>query len=135
MILPSPVLLLLTLCLVPVLVASVTLATRRWGPRIGGWLTAMPIIAGPTLCFYAVEQGTAFSARAAQATLVGLVAVVAHSVTYSWICRRWSWPASLLIAWLAFGAVTALFYFIQPSLGLSLVLALAGGIVAKRTLP
>ena len=63
----------LKLCLVPVLVGAVTLATRRWGPRIGGWLTALPVIAGPTLCFYAIEQGSEFARRAAGATLVGLV--------------------------------------------------------------
>jgi len=116
-------------------VGSVTMATRRWGPRIGGWLTALPIIAGPTLCFYALEQGYSFAARAAQATLVGLVAVAAHSVTYAWGCRRWSWLASLFIAWLAFGAVTLLFYFVQPNLLFSLLLALASFIAAKRALP
>src|SRR3989442_12664884 len=103
-------LLLLKLCLVPILVASVTLAARRWGPRLGGWLTALPIIAGPTLCFYAIEQGNDFAARAAHATLIGLVAVVAHSVTYAHSCRRFSWPVSLIVAWIAFGIMTALFY-------------------------
>ena len=51
----------LKLSLVPLLIAGVTLGTRRWGPRIGGWLTALPVIAGPTLCFYAIEQGTDFA--------------------------------------------------------------------------
>lgn len=126
---------LLKLLLVPALVASVTLATRRWGPQFGGWLTALPIIAGPTLCFYAMEQGSGFAARAAQGTLVGLVAVAAHSVAYAHSCRRWSWLPSLFIAWLAFALVTALFYFVQPGLVMSLVLALASFIIAKRILP
>jgi hypothetical protein len=129
------VLFLLKLCLVPALVASVTMAARRWGPQIGGWLTALPIIAGPTLCFYALEQGYPFAARAAQGTLVGLVAVAAHSVTYAWSCRRWSWLASLFIAWLVFGAVTVFFYFAQPSVLFALLLALASFVVAKRVLP
>src|SRR5262245_48516042 len=95
-------LLFLKLALVPALVASVTLAARKWGPRIGGWLTALPIIAGPTLCFYAIEQGTDFAARAAQGTLIGLVAVVAHSVTYTWTSRRFGVLISLLSGWIAF---------------------------------
>ena len=128
-------LLLLKLCLVPALVGSVTLATRRWGPRIGGWLTALPIIAGPTLCFYAIEQGNEFAAGAAQATLAGLVGVAAHSVIYARSCRRWSWRASLFIAWFAFAAVTALFYLAQPDLVWSLILALVSFVVAKRILP
>jgi hypothetical protein len=98
-------------------------------------LTALPIIAGPTLCFYAIEQGTAFAARAAQATLIGMVAVVAHSLTYVHSCRRYSWLPSLFIAWGAFAVVTAFFYVVQPNLFLSLVLAVASAVVAKRILP
>jgi len=128
-------LLLLKLCLVPILVASVTLAARRWGPRIGGWLTALPIIAGPTLCFYAIEQGGEFAARATQATLVALVAVAAHAVTYARVCRRWAWPASLIASWIAFAVVTALLYAGQFNLLISLVLALASFAIAQRMLP
>ncbi len=128
-------LLILKLCLVPSLVAAVTLATRRWGPRIGGWLTALPVIAGPTLCFYAIEQGNDFAGRAAQTTLIGLIAVVAHSVTYSHTCRRWAWLPCLLISWLAFLALTIVFYLEQPNLVLGLFLALLSFVIARRLLP
>jgi hypothetical protein len=125
----------LKLCLVPLLVVGVTLGTRRWGPRIGGWLTALPVIAGPTLCFYAIEQGNEFARRAAEATLVGLVAVAAHSVTYAHICRRRSWLPSLFLSWLAFGVVTLLFYTVQVNLLTSLLMALASFVIAQRMLP
>jgi len=125
----------LKLCLVPVLVGAVTLATRRWGPRIGGWLTALPVIAGPTLCFYAIEQGNEFARRAAGATLVGLVAVAAHSVTYAHVCRRWPWFPSLFISWFAFGVVTLVFYTVQVNLLISLLMALASFVIAQRILP
>ena len=65
-------LLVLKLLVPPSLVAGVTLATRRWGYRVGGLLTAFPVVAGPVLCFYAVER-YAFAARAAQATVVGSI--------------------------------------------------------------
>ena len=125
----------LKLCLVPLLVTGVTLGTRRWGPRIGGWLTALPVIAGPTLCFYAIEQGNEFATRAAQATLVGLVAVAAHSVTYAHICRRWSWFPSLFISWFVFGVVTLLLYTVHVNLLISLLMALASFLIAQRILP
>ena len=76
--------LLLKLVLVPGLIALVTLAGRRFGPRLGGWLNALPLVAGPVLFFLALEQGDAFVARAAQATLAGLAAVAAFSVIYAW---------------------------------------------------
>jgi len=125
----------LKIVLAPTLVASVTVAAGRWGPRIGGWLTALPVVAGPTLCFYAIEQGHGFAAQAAQATLVGLAAVAAHSVAYARSCRRVSWPVSVTLGWLAFAGATLVLYQVQPNLILSLVLALASIAIAERALP
>jgi hypothetical protein len=100
------VLLALKLVLVPALVAGVTLGARRWGPRIGGWLTALPLVAGPTLFFLALEQGDAFAARAALSTLIGLIGVAAFGVVYGWSSLRWGWLASVLAGWVAFVVTT-----------------------------
>jgi hypothetical protein len=86
------VLLFLKLVLVPGLVAGVTLGARRWGLRIGGWLTAMPLVAVPTLFFLAMEQGHEFAARAALSTLVGLIGVSAFGVVYGWTALRAAGP-------------------------------------------
>jgi len=88
----------------------VTLGGRRWGPRIGGWLNALPLVAGPTLFFLSIEQGTAFGARAALTTLAGLVGVAAFSLVYGWAAQRVRWWAALLAAWAAFGIVTLLLH-------------------------
>jgi hypothetical protein len=96
------VLLLLKLFLAPVLIAIVTLGARRWGPRVGGWLTGLPTVAGPTLVFYAFEQGTAFAARASHATLVGLVAIPWFCVAYAYVGRRAGWAVSLIAGWTTF---------------------------------
>jgi hypothetical protein len=92
----------LKLLLVPVLIALVTIGTRRWGPRVGGWLSGLPTVAGPTLCFYAWEQGNRFAARASHATLVGLVAVPFFCLAYVYSARRANWAVSLLAGWGAF---------------------------------
>src|SRR5262245_25119096 len=96
------VLLLLKVFLAPVLIAIVTLGARRWGPRVGGWLTGLPTVAGPTLCFYAFEQGPAFAARASYGTLAGLVAIPGFCVAYAYSGKRAGWPVSLLAGWSAF---------------------------------
>jgi hypothetical protein len=127
--------LLLKLILVPGLIAVVTLATRRWGPRVGGLLMSMPVVAGPTLAFYAVEQGNTFAAEATKATLIGLVAVGAFCVSYARSAARWNWPLSLASGWLTFGAVTALLYRSQFSLFVSLVLAVVALLSARRLIP
>ena len=95
-------LLALKIVVVPALIVSVTLAGRRWGPRVGGVLASFPLVAGPVLLFFAVEQGDRFAADAARATLVSLVAVVTFSVVYAWVCLRASWWASLLASWVGF---------------------------------
>jgi hypothetical protein len=100
------VLLALKLVLVPGLVAGVTLGARRWGTRIGGWLTALPLVAGPTLFFLAMEQGHVFAARAALSTLVGLIGVAAFGVVYGWTAVRWGWGVSLVASWAAFVVTT-----------------------------
>ena len=126
--------LLLKLLLVPGLVAIVTLAVRRWGPTVGGWLAGLPIVAGPVLVFYALEQGAAFAAAAAHATLAGLVATVAFAVAYAHLSTRLPWYACMALGWFVFAAVVVSLYALQPGLVLSLVLLIAATVLGRRLL-
>lgn len=128
-------LLLLKLIVAPGLVAAVTLAVRRWGPAVGGWLSGLPTVAGPVLVFFAVEQGTAFAARASHATLTGLIGTVAFTTVYAILSVRRRWAACLLIGWFAFAATAALLYSLAPALVVSLAALWAASIVAPRVLP
>lgn len=130
-----PLLLLLKLLLVPGLVALVTLAVRRWGPAVGGWLAGLPIVAGPVLVFYAVEQGEAFAARAAHATLSGLMATGAFAVAYGYCSRRFRWYFCVAVGWAVFGVAVLAFSFLQPGLLTSLVGLVAVAFGGGRTLP
>src|SRR5262249_9567316 len=96
----------LKLTLVPIFVAGVTLGSRRWGPRIGGWPNAVPMVAGPALLFLAVEQGTAFAAHAALNTLAGLIGVAAFCLAYGWTAPRVPWWGALTTGWAAFAVIT-----------------------------
>jgi hypothetical protein len=129
------VLLALKLLLVPGLVVAVTLGARRWGPRVGGWLTALPLVAGPTLLFLAIEQGEAFAARAALSTLVGLVGVAAFGVAYGWAALRWGWPRSLLAGWIAFVVVTVLAQTVAWTPTAGLLATLSAFALGTRVLP
>lgn len=128
-------LLVLKLVLVPGLVAGVTLGARRWGPQIGGWLTALPVVAGPTLFFLAMEQGDAFAARAALSALVGLIGVSAFGVAYGWTALRFGWPLSVLAGWAAFVAVTVLAQAVAWTPATALVTTLAAFALTVRALP
>ena len=119
----------------PALVAGVTLGARRWGPRVGGWLTALPLVAGPTLFFLAMEQGDAFAGAAALSTLVGLIAVAAFGVAYGWVAVRHRWPLSLALGWAAFVGATVLLQTVRWTPPFALGATLAAFFVATRVLP
>jgi hypothetical protein len=133
------VLLLTKLILVPALIGAVTLAARRWGLVAGGLVMSLPVVAGPTLAFYAVEQGNAFAARAAAATLLGLVAVGAFCVVHARVAPKLNWLGTLLAAWLAFGMVTLmvtlLTYRLRVSLIAMFVAAVAALVLSRMLIP
>lgn len=127
--------LLLKLVLVPGLIALVTMAGRRFGPRVGGWLNALPLVAGPVLFFLALEQGDAFVARAALSTLAGLAAVAAFAVIYSWVAMARRWWVCVLVGWTAFAALTVALQAVPWTAVSGLALALGAFGVAPFLLP
>src|SRR5436190_2252861 len=98
-----------------------TLAGRRWGPAVAGWLSGLPIVAGPILFFISIEQGPEFGAAAAKGTLSGLVAVLAFIVGYAWSATRRSWLVSALMGWFAYAGAVGLIYVLEPPLVVSAV--------------
>lgn len=97
--------LVLELVVAPALVGAATLAARRWGQRIAGLVSAFPAIVGPVLLVAALEHGAAFAARAANGTLLGLVALAGFALTYGRVAARNGWRSTLLAAWVAAGVV------------------------------
>ena len=83
--------LLLKLVLAPLLVVGSSLAGRRWGPGLTGLLVAMPVVAGPILLITYLEHGSAFVARAASASLLGLVSLAAFAVVFARVSRARGW--------------------------------------------
>jgi len=58
-------LLALKLLLVPALLAAISMAGKRWGPGVAGWLAGFPSLTGPILLFLALERGPEFTTQAA----------------------------------------------------------------------
>ena len=53
------------LTLAPAFVVGASLASRRFGPRMGGLIAGLPVVAGPILLVYALAHGRAFASGAA----------------------------------------------------------------------
>lgn len=128
-------LLLLKVLVVPTLVLTVTLGARRWGPRIGGFLTSFPIVAGPTLFFFAVEQGPGFVREAARATLMALVAVSVSGLVYAWTSLGLPWWISLVASWTSFAVTTLTLNNYRWPLPLALVTAVGSFFLVRTLLP
>jgi uncharacterized membrane protein (GlpM family) len=67
----------------PVLIGAASLAGRRFGHHIGGWLVALPMTSGPVAFFLAVDQGESFAAGAATGMLAATLSQVAFALAYS----------------------------------------------------
>ena len=96
--------LLLKLTIVPLFIALVTLAGKKWGAQLAGLLGGLPIVAGPIVIFLALEQGRAFGVVASTSAIVSVVALLAFGLAYSWLSLSKSWPVTYalsLLVWLA----------------------------------
>jgi hypothetical protein len=124
--------LLLKVALAPGLVVLVTLASRRWGDTIGGIIIAVPIVAGPILLILGVDHGAAFVHRAAQAALLGIVAVGAFCIVCGRALRL-GWGVAVGLGWVGYGLITAALAGVQPTMWIGLPAALAA-ITAARWL-
>jgi hypothetical protein len=99
-------LLVLKLILTPLLIGLISLAERRWGTRVGGWLVGLPLTSAPVSLFIVLELGTTFASHMAVGVLLGLISQAAFCLTYAWLAFRLNWVGSWLIGWGMFGVST-----------------------------
>jgi hypothetical protein len=125
----------LKLLLVPSFLLLVTLAGKRWGPSVAGWLAGLPVVAGPILFVLAVEHRELFAAHAATAALSAVFASVAFSLTYAHAAQRCSWLASLAFGLLAWAAAAVCLSARPLSQVLALVVALLTLAIAPGCFP
>jgi hypothetical protein len=118
----------------PVLIGSASLAGRRFGHHVGGWLVALPMTSGPVAFFLAVDQGASFAASAAVGMLAATLSQVAFALSYGWASSRGATRA-FLSGSVAFVAATIGLAFLHWPAPETFVLVLAGlvvGYVATR---
>jgi hypothetical protein len=115
----------LKLSLAPALVAAATRVARKLGHRAGGLVGGLPVVAGPILLIYAVEQGEGFAAKAAAGAVLGIISLVGFCVAYALTAERAGTAIALAAGWLAFGVGTVALIPVTPPLAISTLLTLA----------
>jgi len=107
--------LILKLILAPLIIGFTSLAGRRWGSAVSGWIIGMPITSGPIIFILALSHNATFAANAALGVLSGGLSLVTYSLTYSWLATRFRWPIVVAGSLLVFTTITVLLQnFIFP---------------------
>jgi hypothetical protein len=128
-------LLLLKLVLTPALIALASLAGRKWGHAVSGWIVALPLTTGPIVFFLVLSHGAAFAADAAAGILAGGFSLAAFVIVYGRLASRSSWIPTLTAASAAFLVTTAVLRSIQLPIIPLWIAVLAAFYLAFRTLP
>ncbi|MCU1761922.1 hypothetical protein NTD84_19650 [Pseudomonas sp. 14P_8.1_Bac3] len=127
--------LLLKLLVIPGFLLLISLAGKRWGPSVAGWLSGLPVVVGPILFFLAIEQGEVFAAQSATAALSAMFAMIAFCVTYAQVAQRAGWPWALAVAMLVWTTVAVVLSVIPPSLTFSVITAATALLAAPYLFP
>ncbi len=101
---------------VPLLLWTVSLLGKRWGTFAASVFAGLPIVSGPVSLVITLEQGPSFAKVMAYNILPGILACVWENVVYAWLCRRFSWLASILLTLVLYFAFAALLCLIPYSL-------------------
>ena len=98
----------LKLLLAPVIIGGASLAGRRWGPAVSGWLIGLPLTSGPVVFFVAISHSQSFAASTVLGTISGGISLVAFCLVYAWLALRFHWPMAIFGSIVCFGFVTLL---------------------------
>jgi len=103
----------LKLILTPILVGTASLAGRRWGPAISGWLVGLPLTSGPIIFFLALSEGPTFARSAAIGTLSGTTSQALFCLAYGWLAVHLQWTLTVTTSVLAFAGATAMLQYLK----------------------
>jgi len=120
--------LILKLVLSPALIGAASLAGRRWGAAVGGWLVGIPFTSGPIALFLALDHGPSFAASASVGMLLGTISQAIFCLAYSFSASRGvPWLASFGSGCVGFAASTVILHLLSsvPLISASLATLIA----------
>ena len=105
--------LILKLVLTPALIGAASLAGRRWGAAVGGWLVGIPLTSAPIALFLALDHGPSFAASASVGMLLGTISQAIFCLAYSFCAGRGvPWLASFGSGCVGFVASTVVLHLL-----------------------
>jgi hypothetical protein len=125
----------LKLILTPTLIGAASLAGRRWGSQVSGWLVGLPFTSGPVAYFVALDDGTAFATALSLGILAATFSEAVFCLGYVWFASRSRWQFSIVGSSLIFLCSTALLTYLPLSLAPIVFVAIASLLIAIRLIP
>lgn len=115
----------LKLILAPLIIGTASLAGRRWGPAVSGWIVGLPLTSGPVIFFLAITHDIPFAANAILGTLSGAFSLIAFCLVHAWLSTKFDWRITTLGSLTVFALITtALQELVMPLIPLFALAAL-----------
>lgn len=112
-----------------------SLAARRWGHAVSGYLGGFPMIGGPITLYLALDHGPDFAARSALVTMAAVAGQAGHMLAFSAAGRAAGAFAGLAAGWTAYAAISVGVGTLSLGPASALAFAIGGLVVAARFLP
>ena len=119
----------------PFAVWLASLAARRWGHAVSGYLGGFPMIGGPITLYLALDHGADFAARSALVTMAAIAGQAGHMLAFSAAGRGAGALAGLAAGWAAYAAISTGVGALALTPALALAFAVAGLAAMSRFLP
>jgi hypothetical protein len=127
--------LVLKLILAPVIIGSASLAGRKWGPAISGWIVGMPLTSGPVIFFVALSHDVTFAANTVLGVVSGGLSLISYALTYAWLATRFRWYVALAGSFTIFAISTILLQYVTLPLVPIFLIVWAAIVLALRLMP
>lgn len=96
----------LKLILAPIIIGTASLAGRRWGPAVSGWIVGLPLTSGPVIFFLAISHDIPFAANAIRGTLSGGFSLISFCLVHAWLAKKFDWRITTLGSLTLFALLT-----------------------------
>ena len=125
----------LKLILAPLIIGSASLAGRRWGPAVSGWIVGMPLTSGPVVFFVALSHGATFAESSVLGVLSGGISLVLYALTYAWVATRFPWYVAFVGSFIVFSLSTLFLQNITVSLWFIVPVVVAAILIGLTYMP
>ena len=132
------IMLLAKMAITMAIVVGSSFIVERTGPFIGGMIATLPISAGPSYIFLALDHDSAFIASATLTTLTANASTMIFVAVYARLAQTHGLIRSLGTGWIVWGAIMAMFsavpWTLSTAIGIDIIACAVAFVSCRRYL-